>query len=304
MQNAATRLRLHAMVLALVACCAVGVAPAAASTAEQRAIALDNQATFHVQRTFAACNANRSRPKPHMAFGTGTPSDAMLAALGVLRRTPTHEELTLALPFDPDLSMTIFRHFQRIVRIPGALEPIRISVGVGQMSVPVIDLPPCQRKVDRALNRMLRGQPKDVRRIALKIRRGFKLGPQASGPHLWLDFMGGGGTGGPFDARSFSKTGITMEGGGTNPPPPGFDPKSPDARQQLANLGSHWEVTGLVPDGVASVTLKHTKTGKVLGFGRVVQNAFWIKVPSMPTPGHHQTIVWRNAAGHVVNVIR
>jgi hypothetical protein len=286
MPNAVTRLRRHAVVLALAlaACCAVGVAPAAAGPTQQRAIALVNQATKHVEKTVPACSLDHSLPKPHISYGEGVPSHAMLAALGVLRRAPTHEELIAKPLLDPGMAMRFLRRYIRVVHIPGVQQPIEIAAGVGQMSVPTIELPPCQHKVDRVLNRLLKGERKDVRRIALKIRHGFKLGPQASGPREWLTFMSDiSGTGGPFDARSFRTRGVMVGGGSLDP-----------------QTGSHWEAAGLVPDGVASVTLRHD--GKTLGSAEVSQNIFWIKLTG-PLP-LHATAIWRNAAGRVIRTVR
>lgn len=279
--------------------CAYAVAPravlaghapsAGAGTPAQRANALDDEATIEADRTAPQCKRSGHAPGAHVRYGDGTPEPAMLALLGVLRRPPTREELAAPLPFDPDAVLTVLRRYRRIVHVPG-FGAIRVVVGVGHQWVPPMALPACRAAGDRILRRLLRTQPPAVRRLAWKQRRSFKLGPQTRGQHPWLDFMGGGGgTGGVFDAARFRTHGMLVESwsGGVG-----------QGSQEPSGVAS-----GLVPDGVATVTLRRARDGRLVGSGRVIQNAFAIAIPGKPVPPPGFVEIWRDRAGRTIRVV-
>jgi hypothetical protein len=284
-------------------------------TPTQHAIALVNEASNHVAHMVPACSMQRQDPKPRVTISDGAPDPALLRVLGVLRRAPTREELRSGprLP-GPEGVVTFFRRFTRIVHGPNGFVT-RIAAGFGQESVPVLFRAPCQQRINATLTRLLRGQPHAVRHIALKIRRSFKLGDRTRRPYPWLDYgSAGGGTGGAFDVRRFRTHGLMIEGGGIDPPPPGFDPNAPGAWERLKH---HYEVTGLVPDGVARVRIeivggvRGPSPGEPAGaavrpFGASVavrENAFGFHLPEDPI-GAKMRLVWRDAAGRVLRVVR
>jgi hypothetical protein len=240
-------------------------------------------------------------PTPHLRFSEASPSPAILNVLGVLRRRPTTEELAPVTRRrlggwggGPPGVLTVFRRYVRIVHGPAGMTST-IVTGLGQLSLPKSALYPCMRAVTRELLRLLRGQPRDVQRDALRIQRSYKLGPQTLGVHPWLNYIGGGGTGGPFDLRGFRTGGIMIEGGGN--------------------------ANGLVPDGVATVTLNLAgQTHHPLPWSRavnyyrrhpytstatVIENAFFFpNLPADPSSAARQTITWRNSRGHILRVTR
>jgi hypothetical protein len=289
----------------------------------EKASALVNEAGLLAQRTSPACG-NQSVPPPKLTLSDGSPSEGMLGVLGVLRRPPTRQELQLAtrsklagLVDGPPGVLTIFRRYVRIIQEPGGVTAT-IAVGVGEESLPKSALYPCVHAAARELVHLLPGHPRAIQRLALKLQRGYKLGPQTHGFHTWLNYAGAGGTGGPFDIQHFRKNGLTIEGGGLGPPPPGSNPGAPAAAPKPT---FSWSVNGLVPDGVAAVTLELTgRVGHRLPFGppvnyyrlhpytrtlRVLENTFFFaNLPADPASAAKQTAIWRGANGRVLRIIR
>jgi hypothetical protein len=294
---------------------------------------LVNEASTRVEDNVAACNLNRLSPQPVPArLSPGSPSPVLLEALGVLRRGPTPEELALApggAPLGSPSVLEIFRGYTRIVHGPDGLVAT-ITVGQGQVSVPALDLPPCQRIINRFLDVLLSFEPPDVKFYAREFRQDFKLGPLNLGSHPWLLYDVGRaaeiGSGGPFDPQEFARNGLIVSGSPAqlpNPvpigPPVGATPSPPTTL-----------VAGLVPDGVASVTVdlpaaagyppriptpagsgiplpaRATLGKPYTATAHVTENVFFL--PGVPgnTGGvaHPATIVWRDRNGHVVRVIR
>jgi hypothetical protein len=295
---------------------AVAASPKEPTTPTQRAISLVNRAGFLVSHSVRACNLQLSDPTPRLTLSDGSPDPAMLRLLGVLRRAPTDEELRLT--SDEPLAhlgvVRLFTRFTRIVHAPNGFTTT-LMAGVVQESVPALDRPACQRRVGVTLTRLLRGQPRDVRRIALRFHRNFRLGARTRRPVPMLTYQSeGGGTGGAFSPRQFRTHGLFTYGGAINPPPLGFDYNAPGA---LRTLGHHYEVAGLVPDGVASVTVKlaRGKRGddpdrdadpivkRYTATTAVDQNTFGFRVPEDPV-GARMSLVWRNRAGRVIRVVR
>jgi hypothetical protein len=72
--------------------------------------------------------------------------------------------------------------------------------------------------------------------------------------------------------------------------------------------GVHLTLSGIVPDGVASVTVTIERAGeKPLTFtGRPVGNvlAVTLRVPSSASIGGPTTMIWRASNGHVIRVIK
>jgi hypothetical protein len=273
------------------------------------AVDLVTEATEHVRASDPACALGRFIPAPQpVTLSQGSPSAAILDLLAVLRRPATAQELALVKPgMQPGLPgiVTIFGRYTRIVHGPDGLVA-SITVGVGRESIPASDLPHCQREVDRYLGHLLHGQPRDVQFYAHQLRRTYRLGPLTAGVHPWLGFAAGrtvpAEPGGPFDPRSFRTTG-TWEAGLLSP--------TSSPRSSL--------VAGLVPDGVASVTLElppHVSHGRTVFHERyphpytatatVVENViFFPDVPRDPAvAAQSSTMIWRGPSGRVLRVIR
>lgn len=274
-----------------------------AGTPTQRALALVNQATIHAQRTAPECRSHGRSYLPRPTYSDEVPGRDMLNLLGVLRRAPTREELTATAPTPLTSVWTIYRRYRRIIHIPDA-PPIGIAVGVGHQWVPPQERPPCRRKGDQALGRLLHGQPHDVRRIAWRFRGSFRLGPQTRGKHPWLEFTGIGATGGMFDAESFRTHGLVIVGGGVGAFMPRVDPRAPGARARVRKLRPRWFVSGLVPDGVAAITIERADGSAILGRGKVIENAFAIRLDSVHVPPPKLVVIWRDATGRVIRTVR
>jgi len=289
-------------------------------TTEDEAVILVNQARTIAFRTSKQCG-NTLIPTPRLTFSNAAPSRAILAVLGVLRLPQTSEELAYiehygrGTPPDDMAVLTIYRRYARVIHEPGG-HTARLIVGVGEQSLPKSALYPCVNAATRILRRLLPGHSKAVQREALRIQLGYKLGPQTHGFHPWLDYQGGGGTGGPFDVRRFKTSGIMIEGGSAQPPTPGYN--IPPGSPTRSNF--EWDLNGLVPDGVATVTLKLTGQGhytQIFGkpsnyyrlhpttiTARVTENAFFLtNMPADPASAARQTVIWRNATGHALRQI-
>lgn len=271
------------------------------------ALNLVNEATIHVQDTDPACSLNRLVPPLQpITLSQGAPDPQLLGLLGVLRRPPSSQELALGtkLPTMPTGALgvlTLFQRFSRIVHGPDGLVAT-ITVGRGQVSLPASALPACQQKINRYLELLLRGEQPDVRFYAHEYRRYFKIGPLNLGVHPWLSFSFGttaqaGGTGGPLDPRAFATHGTW----GT-----AFLRQSPPGTSLVA---------GLVPDGVASVTLElptHTARGRTsyphpyAATTPVRDNVFFLAaVPRDPAvAAQRSAMTWRGPSGRIVRMIR
>lgn len=277
--------------------------PPVTGTPKQRALALANAATIQADQTAPECRLNGRASLPRPTYSDGVPERAMLDLLGVLRRATTREELTAPAPIPLASVWTIYRRYRRIIHIPDA-PPISIAVGVGHQWVPPQDRPPCRHKGDQALKRLLHGQPREVRRIAWKFRHSFRLGRQTRGQHPWLEFMGVGGTGGMFDAKSFRTHGLMIVGSGVGALAPHFNPRAPDARARVRKLRPHWFASGLVPDGVAAITIKRADASTILGTGKVIENAFAIRMDAVHLMPPKLVLIWRDANGRVIRTVR
>ena len=284
-----------------------------------RAIDLINQAREIAQRTSRACG-NGMAPPPRLTLSNGSPPAAMLAVLGVLRRPQTSTDRLAQRQLEgrvdgPPGVLTVYRRYTRVVPEQGGITA-RIAVGMGQESLPKSALYPCLHAATRTLIRLLRDQPHAIRHEALKLQLGYKLGPQTHGVHPWLDYSAAGGTGGPFDLHNFRAHGTMIEGCGMTSPPPGANPRAPGV---FGHPKLECDLNGLVPDGVATITLRLTGEAHYTNlFGRpspyyrlhhftrtipVHENAWaFANLPSDPASAGHQTLTWRDKHGRVLHV--
>jgi hypothetical protein len=266
--------------------------------------ALDNEATVHVEDAVAGCGTARLVPPPQPTKVTsGSPSSALLGLLGVLRRAPTPAELALKVGshglLGPPGSVTVFPRYTRIVHGPDGLVATLV-VGRGTVSLPASFLPACQQKINEYLDTLLRGEPHDVGFDAHEYRRDFNIGRLNLGVHAWLSFGVGssaesGGTGGPVHLEVLRHDGISLAGMTV----PGHSGTS--------------LVAGLVPDGVATVTLelpRHISHGsahalyphRYVATSRVTDNVFFLpsvpRVPAVAAQG--SVVIWRAGDGRTL----
>ena len=271
---------------------------------EDRAIALVNQARQQAQDSSPACG-QRMVPTPHTSISEGTPPASLLSMLGVLRRPPTTAELAVSLPtgaeepglLGPPGVYTYYRRYVRLVDWPHGVT-MRITVGYGHWSVPLDGQYPCIDAATKVLRRIVVGQPAKVAKEALRFQLGYKLGPQVERNNILLGFQGLGGTGGIFNPAQFRAHGIQVEGGSLTSP-----------RGSAAHY--EWDIDGLVPDGVTSVTVKLSGRSDHMGaFGgpnaagdegfahpfevtvRVRENTFLVYTPADPNSAAQQQVIF------------
>ncbi len=271
---------------------------------EDQAIALVNLARQQAQASSPACG-QQINPTPHTSISEGRPPASLLSMLGVLRRQPTTAELAVSLPtgaqepglLGPPGAYTYYRRYVRLVDWPHGVT-MRITVGHGHWSVPRDGQYPCIDAATKVLRRIVVGQPAKVANEALRLQLGYKLGPQAERNNLLLGFQGLGGTAGIFNATAFRSHGIQLEGGSLTSP-----------RGSVAHY--EWDIDGLVPDGVTSVTVKLFGRSDHLGalggpnaagdegFAhpfeatvRVRENTFLVYTPADPNSAAHQQVIF------------
>lgn len=289
---------------------------------EQQAVRILNRADRQVQRSDKACRFDGpSSPGPPM-ISDATPTPQLLGVLGVLRRPPTQSELNSASTGVTGPFFTvIYRRYVRIVAAPGRLQA-RVSVGLSELfRPPLLFDPRCRHEVDRAIASLLRHQPRAIRDEVRRIRpRPPKLAPP-SGPQESLSVFlddpghGAGGGGGPFDLHSFRTHGDFGSQGSGGPLPPGVG--GLHGRHTIRPHKPHSLLYGLVPDGVASVTLtlpKRIARGPYApdalyptsykATARAHDNfVFFTHVPR-DAPDALGRTVWRNAHGKVIRVVK
>lgn len=266
---------------------------------ERKALALINSATGHVFRARRACRPTTPRPLPGTTHDV--PAQATLDAVAALRRPAVPGDTFPARP-GMVFGETYVDYTRSLTSASGKsfyLVVARFTPSVYQPSASCLDAEHAQ------LVKLLRGKPRTLRSAALgefgRIRRGQEQTPAApTGPRDGLFLfskgpggkgLGGGGGGGTI--ADFRKYGL-------------FTSSGRDASSTL---------TGLVPDGVASVTLQYPRT---VSRGRwykpavypsaiertvpVQQNVLSVRVPRGAPDAFPPRMVWRAADGTVVHV--
>jgi hypothetical protein len=268
------------------------------NSVERRAVNLINKANAQAHRT-SACP--RSQRPPDSTLNHGAPSQALMDLLGVLRRPATPEDKP------PD---DAFRF------IPGSdiyVDYIRVAHAVSGRHywiVPAHDtlhfdpLPhACLHQIHERLRVLSRGEPPRVRRRALRFYNDLVRGNRElarRGPREGVfvfdkrgDGMGGGGGGGPIrflrEHGQFGSSGI----------------------DQNSSI-----VTGLIPDGVATVTstfdtYRRASRAKprrypapITRTDQVQDNIVSFEVARSAEDAFPSKMVWRDAGGKIVRVVR
>jgi len=292
-----------------------GSQPASPATV-LRGRVLVGRAEQQVARANSDCDPQTSVPKPLIRFGPGAPSRGMRSAFGVLRRPQTEAERDKPALFAKGYGtgdITLFRSATRIVRLPGGMSAT-ITVGRGRMSVPEILSPTCQRLVTAVLSSLTKGEPAAVRRAATDFQRILVRNLAVQGTREWLGIKAPAGEGlSVWDATAFDDQGGML---GTSDDWVGTaGPRGSQTRTRSRELA-----IGMVPDGVASVTLQLagespeyaliSPSGSTPPRGGTIRvpvtdNVFaFLNLPEDPFAAATRVVTWRDANGRVVHVAR
>lgn len=264
---------------------------------QSQAIDLINLAARHVYAKFPACKP--SFPTARSAPTHDAPSQPVLDALAPLRRPAGAGDTPP--PFFGDGGETYVDYVRTATTAGGV--PLTIVIG---------------RRVDRSfrpstrcldaehawLVHLLKGRSKALRSAALgefgRLRHSLEHGdaPPPPWPQDRIYLFSGGGGGGGAPIADFRKRGVFTSMG--SPGGKGTSPRS--------------TLNGLVPDGVATVALEYPKSvsrgpyykptvypSAVERTVPVHDNVLSVKVPRDATDAFPHRMVWRDAAGKVVN---
>jgi len=274
----------------------------AALRREQVAVRLINEATRRVQHRHRTCRLSfKLAPRP--TFTDARPSDALLNAIGVLRRPATDaDKVDLSQPFGA-FAHNVYRNW---IRTATAVDGRQFVVLVAQDRMRPRDVPrSCLAREHAELKRLLVGHGPAVAGVALRIQRridreehpkgGFKpaeaifLFDRTPDGHL-------GGGGGGVDLGWFLRNGMFFSSGG---------------------LGRRTTLAGLVPDGVASIDFTFARTvprgphrnpkvypSAIALTERVQDNVVSVAVDRPTGDAFRTRMVWRRADGSVLRVVR
>ena len=276
--------------------------PAAAAriARQDEAVRLINLADATVRSRYAVCKPDIKEPE--QGFSDADPDPALIAQLAALRRPANEEDLAAEAQLEsrPGFRGMVYRRYTRVLHTAGG-KTLELSIAQGGF---VFTPPPavCAERRDRILDRLLRRASRPVRRTTRRIlrhlRREEQRAPQAPHDGVYVfsfDASGSGGGGGGGDARSFAKFGNFISSGGGK-----------EAGTQL---------TGVVPDGVASITLRAPKVVargnfKPLRFKQayertvaVHENAVSVHIPRPIDATIGVTQLWRDATGTVIHTV-
>lgn len=276
--------------------------PAAARRIEEtgKAIDLINRAEAHVRATRRSC---RSAALPEGPVVThDAPGQEITGAIAALRRPQTEAERIPESGLLRGLEDEIYVDFIRTVTAPDGKQFVVVP---GRATPPAPRPAACADAVRARLLRTTASKSRHLRSVTLRqyasIRRGDRRAaaqPRAPYDEVFLfdrteNGLGGGGGGGRL-TYFLTHGNVTSSGGGATS-----------------------RVTGLVPDGVASVTLTYPKRvsrgrnyrpevfpKKVEITTAVQENVFSVRVPRGAPDAFASRTVWRGADGHVVRVVR
>ncbi|HEY6759120.1 MAG TPA: hypothetical protein VI318_06500 [Baekduia sp.] len=261
-----------------------------------------NAAIRHVEQGDGACR----QPAPHFGPGTTTheaPSQAWLDILAPLRRPATPEELQ-----DPARALGAggAETFSDYTRHVTTADGHQLTIVLGRhTNTYVAPSSHCLDLEHTYLVGLLKGKPRKVQSLALRSfsyrRHGIETMPPASAqPVEGVYLFQKGGGGGGVDVAFFKEHGLLSSSGGAD----------------VGATHSSSTVYGLVPDGVASVTLEYAKTvsrGKDYkptvfpsAFTTTVpvnENVYSTTVPRSAPDAFPHRLVWHDATGAVVHVV-
>jgi hypothetical protein len=282
---------------------AVSLDDAAAARREQRAIDLINSATREMRRD-PAC---RQRIDFTTTFTDAVPSAAMRASLSLLRRPAIPEDL-ITQDSGPGLEFLgahgVYRNWIRMGRAADGSEHYLIVAQDRRFAQPVSRA--CLRTRHAALVRMTAGEDRRVRTIALRTEARINREEQSAGgfPRHEVIYLFGrapdgsvGGGGGGVELAWFLRHGL-------------FGTAS-------RGSGDTAEVTGLIPDGVATIEATFAQRASrgphrapdlypsELTLTLPVQdNLVAFTVPREARDAFPSKMVWRAADGSIVRTVR
>jgi hypothetical protein len=267
---------------------------------ERIAVKLINRATQRVRRDHRSCRPSfrvGSRP----TFTDARPSDALLDALGVLRRPATDaDRLDLSALFLP-FARNIYENW---IHVATAVDGHQFFVVVAQERLRVPPLPRrCIALENEELDRLLQDSDAAVQRVAHRIKERVDRTEHPKGGFEPAEAIflfdrtadgGLGGGGGGVDLRWFLRHGL-FASSGTN---------------------GRSTVSGLLPDGVASVDFTFARSvsrgpyrdpktyPRAISLTAQVQDNVVAFDVDRPGPGAFPTqMVWRRADGSVLRRI-
>lgn len=281
---------------------------------ERAAVDLLNDAARPVYRR-APCRVQPGLERADAAgFTDAEPSEPLRSALGVLRRAPTAREIEAAeaIRFPGPGVLEVYRRGARFVGLPDGTEAlIRTHSRVRRTGLSPEVAKRCDERILAAVRRVGQSRPAAVRRRALAMLAEGARAPAepAVTEGLALDTVAkgriGGGTAGRFVPERFAGQGMFLSMG---------SPFGGGARKERRPRS---RLVGLVPDPVASAELEFTRfasrgpyrSPKDYGGGHrvtveVTDNVVFAVVPRHAEHAFPARMVWRDAAGQVVRVVR
>jgi hypothetical protein len=265
---------------------------------EHQAIDLINAADRHVYATVAGCKPKR--PSVHSTTTHDAPSQAVLDVLAPLRRPATPAELQPDAHPHVGFGGETYVDYVRHVTTAGG-HPLTIVIS--RSVRPLFRLPSrCYDAEHARLVHLLRDKPRKLRSATLEEFSRLRQDQEAAAndqpttPVDGIFLFDDGGGGGGADVASFKERGVFNSRGG-----------GPRA-------GERSRLNGLVPDGVASITLEYPKTVSrgpnykptvfPSAFTKTVavqDNAISVRIPRGAADAFPHRMVWRDAAGAVVH---
>jgi hypothetical protein len=228
------------------------------------------------------------RPRRHLSISYGAPDNQMLSTLGVLRRSATTVDSLRPFLRSAGLNVAhgIYVRYVRLARTyRGTSYYIIPAADVGRMDAR------CVAAGRAALQKGLVSVPVALRRAVAQQGAGL-LVESGPGEGVFLNtataFHDETGDGSPVRIQD-----IQREGGGF-----GFD----------GDRGVNLTLSGIVPDGVASVTVTIKRAGEqpLTVTGRPVGNvlAVTLRAPAHGPIGGPATMIWKAPNGRVIRVIK
>jgi hypothetical protein len=297
--------RLAAMVaLGAIVVASVSVAESSGAAANGPAARRQEEQRYVETAVLKAINGPACVREQLPATNAGSPPASLLSILGVLRRPATPADRVP--PQITSHEVDLYVNYIRLARSafgrdwyvwvagppPGSLPPANEN---GCLAAQAADF----RTELPSIPTALRAATTQVFNVQLRAERHFDAQPpRPVGVHLFgLNPGGGGGGGGGADAAEIARQGMwgsSSGGTGANPGLTLFD--------------------GVVPDGVATVTL-HYSAGKVGGFSRrtasavtitahAVNNVVVVSVPRAGAQAMNVTTTWRAADGATIKTIQ
>jgi hypothetical protein len=268
----------------------------------QRALDLVNRANSDIGKAKPSCRP--ALPHPSSSQTHDTPSQPVLDAIAALRRPATADDALPAGHIGVPFGETYADYTRSVTSASGK----SFYVIIARMVRPVFrPSAACLDAEHARLVELTRHVDAKVRSLALeefgKMRQGQEQNakqPTTPQDGIYLFSKGKNGVGvasggGGMDIASFQRAGLLMGSG----------------------RDAHSTVTALVPDGVATVTFEYPKR---VGRGRlykptvypsaytrtvtVQQNVLSLHVPRGPMDGFSARMVWRDAGGRIVHLVR